>query len=72
MVDIVEDVNGDKLLTLTNIERIIAQDIVLSYIKRGWGVENAEELKKEIFFSDKRWVNITFRLDKKTQLKQTT
>ena len=67
MIEIIEENNGDKLITLPNIDKRMAEEIMITYAKRGWFVDNKEELIQDIYFSSKSHVDIQFRLPKSIQ-----
>ena len=64
MVEIIEDTNGDKFITLSNIDRRMAEEIIVNYSKRGWIVERSAELFNNLFNSDISHVTFTLKLPK--------
>ncbi len=64
MSEIIEDANGNKFITLSNIDKKMAEEIIVTYSKRGWVVERTTELFNSVFNSDISHVTFTLKLPK--------
>jgi hypothetical protein len=67
MIEVVIDTNGDKLVTLPNIDRRLAEEILTPYTRRGWFLENRDEVYQILYHSNTSHVTFKLRLPKMYQ-----